>query len=158
VADRSIEVTGIAETVRALEEFPKEVVVIGFVQALHAAADVVAAEVAHWTPLTKRYGGLLEYRGELRDNLQKKVMIFNDVSGGMAQVGFFRDPYARVAAWVEWGHVGVGHKPDKVVWGVVKPIPFMRTAADISAEPAVEAFAKSLENTVNAKYRAAKVA
>src|ERR1035441_926774 len=150
--DRDIQVTGIAEVVEMLEEFPDHIVVIGFTNALHAAAEVMANELQIQTPLKQSTGGILEYQGELRENMQIKVALFNDKSGGVADIGWFRSPYSNVVQFVEFGHRMVGHKPDLKELGMVPPHPFMRPAADISAEPAIDAFARSLEDTIKANY------
>ncbi len=145
-----------------LREAPKTVVANGYLKALSSAGNVVANEVEHKCPTKKEdVGGLLE-RGELRENIMLAVEIDSQYRGGIATVGFRTRAAAAVALWVEWGHrmvVRGGTYIDnrgKVRKGThlkdIPAYPFMRPAADVSADKAIDAFAQSLTQTVRENF------
>lgn len=150
MAGELITVTGLAEVQEMLATAPKEIVARGYLRALQAGADVIADEVEVRTPIkAEDTGGMLD-KGVLRESLMIQVTLDSQFRGGVAEVGFGKNGV--VANWVEYGHRMVGHAPGKKEKGVVPPHPFMRPAADASADRAIEAFANSIAQTVKNNF------
>jgi hypothetical protein len=151
MADELFKITGLEDVQRMLDDAPRDLVARGFLKALQASADVIAEEVGVRTPIkSEDTGGLLE-RGELRASLRTDVQLDSQFRGGVARVGFGKA--GAIANWIEWGHRLVGHKSSgKKLIGEVKARPFLRPAFDSSADAAVDAFARSLEQTVKSEF------
>jgi len=133
-----------------LREAPKTIVARGYVRALSAAGNVVADAVEARTPIkAEDTGGLLD-KGVLRESLMVAVTLDSQLRGGSAEVGFGKN--GSVALWVEYGHRLVGHRPLKKLLKGVPAYPFMRPAADASADAAIAAFARSIEQTVKSEF------
>lgn len=128
-----ITITGIEEVQQMLKEAPREVVAGGFLKALQAGANVIKTEVAARTPVDT---------GNMRSALLSEITIDADFRGGMAEIGFGKEGHK--ANFVEYGHRMIGHKPSKKDEGMVQPHPFMRPAAAVAADAAIEAFAETL--------------
>lgn len=95
--------------------------------------------------------------GSLKEHLMSDVALDANGRGGDAQIGYGKQGY--VARMVEYGHRMVGHKPKKEDTGkIVAAHPFMRPAAAESGEAAIEAFGKSLEESMAAGIPGVKVA
>jgi hypothetical protein len=90
-----------------------------------------------------------ETAGDLRAALMSAVTLDAQFRGGVAEVGF-GTKQGHIANFVEYGHRMVGHKPGKKELGMVAAHPFMRPAAEVSADAAIDAFADSLEATLKA--------
>jgi len=154
--DFSVTVEGLDEVVKMLDEAPRTIVARGYLKALQAGANVIADAVEIRTPVkAEDTGGLLD-TGELRESLMIDTQLDSQFRGGVAEVGFGKN--GAIAAWVEYGHVLVGHKPGKKPLGEVPMHPFMRPAFDASAEAAVDAFAESLRETVTESFPQGEVA
>ena len=157
MSDFNITIEGLDETVAMLEQAPRRIVSRGYRKALQAAADVIADEVRVRTPIKAEDTGGLLAEGELRESLVTDVEIDSQARGGVAEVGFGDNGH--VALWLEYGRHVVGHKPELKDTGKVIPAkPFMRPAADASAEAAVDAFAESLKQTVTEEFPQGRVA
>jgi hypothetical protein len=143
-----IKITGLAEVQRMLREAPPKVAFIGLGRALHAAGTEFAGAIYHACPETEegaRSGQAAD--GDiphLQDELQLDVYMYAD--GGKAQVHFGKLDY--LAAWLEFGHRRVGHKPGMKLLGFQKPDPFVRRAADESAENAIAVFVDFMDKAV----------
>jgi hypothetical protein len=142
-----VKISGIEECCADLRRVSSTARTVGLVRGLHAAAAVIEREIDIWTPVrTNRVGGDQDYQSLITD-LQVRVGIDTRFRGGSAQIGFFRQAY--LANWVEFGHRMVGHKPLKKNLGAAVPAhPFMRPAADVAAEPAVEAFVDAVNEAL----------
>lgn len=117
-----------------LERAPKEVVPGALLSGLRAGGQVIEEHMAGRVP---------DKTGDLLSDLGTTITLDSDFRGGIAQVGF-TSAQAHKAGWVEYGHRMVSHEPDKAEIGQVQPHPFMRPAADASAEEAVEAFTETV--------------
>jgi HK97 gp10 family phage protein len=149
MAGELITVTGLGEVQRALAEAPRLIVANAYLKALQAAANVIEQEVAIRTP-ERDEGSRNEDDAHLIDGLMTAVELDSQFRGGVAMVGFGKQGHK--AMWVEFGHRMVGHKPGKKQLGQVAARPFMRPAADASANKAIEAFADSLAESLKAGY------
>lgn len=141
-----VTITGLSEVQAMLRDAPKNIVALGFIRAVSAGANVIADEVELHTPVKAQdTGGLLD-KGELRESLMIDFSMDSQLRWAAAQVGFGKNGH--VALWVEYGHQMVGHAPGKKARGQVAAQPFMRPAADASADAAIEAVTRSLSDTV----------
>jgi len=144
----SIDISGIEETCAWLTAAPANIAKGAIGKALTAACvPVVQALEAHTPVLT----------GSLEEHLISDVALDANGRGGQAQVGYGKQGY--IARMVEYGHRQVGHKPKKADGG--KPVaahPFMRPAAAESGEAAIEAFGKSLQESLREGIPGVKVA
>ncbi len=133
-----------------LTRLPRDIVLGGYNRALHAAADVIEAELDLRTPVQIALAGgdLVVEGGRLKESIVSVVTLDSNYRGGMVEIGFGKLGY--IANFVEYGHRMVTHKPGSKEVGFVPAYPFMRPAAEAAAEPAIDAFAKSLAQTVNA--------
>lgn len=144
----SVQVPNLREVQELLTKASRTVASQGMVRALSAAANVIADEVERRTPVKKEdTGGLLD-RGVLRESLMVKVTLDAQFRGGTAEIGFGKNGH--VALWLEYGHLllgrgAPGHRP---ILRRIPAYPFMRPAFEASAQPAVETFARVLEETV----------
>jgi HK97 gp10 family phage protein len=143
-----IKITGLADVQRRLKEMPSLVVAKAFHAALDRAAGVMAAEVEIRAPLGEE--------GLLPESIITPVEVDVQKRGGQAAVGFSsaQDPRTGVpedvkAAWVEYGHRQVTHRPGHEQVGYVLPHPFMRPAFDSSANKAIEVFAQALAENLS---------
>lgn len=142
MANQLVKVTGIEEVCAMLTAAPKGVVRLAYGKALAAAAvPIVEALEAH-TP---------EETGALKAAIVSDIALDAEGKGGTLSVGF-SGKQGHVANFVEYGHRMIGHKPKKKDLGEVKPHPFMRPAANDSADEAIEAFAGSVEQSLKAEY------
>ncbi len=144
----SITISGIEETCAWLTAAPANIAKGAIGKALTAACvPVVQALDAH-TPVDA---------GGLKEHLMSDVALDANGRGGDAQIGYGKQGY--VARMVEYGHRMVGHKPKKEDTGkIVVAHPFMRPAAAESGEAAIEAFGKSLEESMAAGIPGVKAA
>jgi HK97 gp10 family phage protein len=140
----SLQITGLQEVQQMLKDAPRIVVASAFVNALDAGAQVIKAALAPRIPVSDE-----ETAGELKAALMSTVTLDPQLRGGVAEVGF-GTKQGHIANFVEYGHRMVGHKPGKIELGMVSPHPFMRPAAEVSADAAIEAFADTLETTLRA--------
>lgn len=125
-----IEIDGVEEVAELFRNAPKESIPSALLKALSEAGRVIEEYMAGRTP---------DKTGELLANLDISVTLDSDFRGGYAEIGFSGEQ-GHVARFVEFGHRMVGHKPDKKLLGQVEPHPFMRPAADASAEEALDVF------------------
>ena len=125
----SIEIEGLEEACGMLTEAPGQVVPGALLHGLTAAGDVIEEYIAGRTP---------DKTGEMLVDLGYTVTLDANFRGGEVAVGFGDQGYK--AAWVEYGHRMIGHKPGKKDEGMVQPHPFMRPAAEAATEPALDAF------------------
>lgn len=155
MAGELIEAIGIEDVQRMLRDGPKTLVATGFVRALSAGGNVIAGVLEAKTPVKEEdVGGLLD-KGELRESVMVAVTLDPQFRGGSAEIGFGKIGF--VAYWLEYGHRILPHNPAtrnskeylNTVKGFVKANPFMRDAADASADAAIEAFAASLIETMS---------
>lgn len=138
--DIQVTITGLEECCENLANAPKEAIPNALLAGLTAGAKVIETAVAARTP-----SGTISSEGEtslitLREDLDTNVTLDSEFRGGVAEIGFSEPK----AGWVEWGHHMLGHKPTKKDLGTVQPHPFMRPAADVAEEPAVEAFVEAV--------------
>ena len=157
MADWSLTLTGIQPTIETLRSMPSVIVARGFTQALSAAGQAMANELERQTPIkSEDIGGLLD-RGVLRESVMVAVNLDSKLQGGTADVGFTHSNGAdRVALWVEFGHritprhIGYGRhrRSTGKAYGRVIDNPFMRRAAAISADAAIDAFVSSIQSTI----------
>jgi hypothetical protein len=136
-----------------LDRVPGDVRKIGFARALVAAAVPVFNALERWTPVAEYPAGMFAYPGSLSLHIRTDIYFAED--GGVASINFGK--YGDVARFVEYGHRMIAHGAkwaDRMknyvgkVLGIVPPHPFMRPAAFESADDAVEAFVRSLEETL----------
>jgi HK97 gp10 family phage protein len=139
VADELIKVTGIEEVCAWLKAAPKNIVKGAYVKGLAAAAVPVVEALEAATP---------QDTGKLKESIVFDIALDADGNGGVLSVGFSGEE-GHIANFVEYGHRMIGHKPRKKDLGEVKPHPFMRPAAAASADDAIEAFAQSIEESMN---------
>jgi|SRR5665213_3365535 len=159
MSDFNITVEGLDETVAMLENAPRTIAARGYRKALQAGADVIAKAVEERTPIKSEDTGGLLSEGELRASLMTDVELDTQLQGGVAEIGFGND-VGNVPLWLEYGHRILPHNPASrksqeyldSVKGFVPAKPFMRPAADASAEAAVDAFAESLAQTVSEEF------
>ena len=149
-------VTGLTETIATLESLPKNIVALGFLKALEAAAVVIEREVERRTPIRLEISGgdLAVAGGSLKAAIMHTVTLDSQYRGGFADVGFGKQGWK--ANLVEFGHVMRGHKPDKKLLIVkstgqpwVPAHPFMRPAAEFASDAATQAFADVLRDFIN---------
>lgn len=168
MAEQRIEVssiTGIEEVQAFLSEAPKVLIAQGYLKALQAGSDVIRAELDPRIPIRESDLVTVAMKGErhpgdLKRALMVEITLDAKYRGGEANVGFGNQGF--VARMVEYGHRLVGRKPKGMsrkrfreegkAYGQVPPHPFMRPAADASADAAIAAVAKSLEETVKQNY------
>jgi hypothetical protein len=143
-----IKITGLAEVQQTLRNMPRTLAAQAFFDALRAGVEPIMREVAARTPEASE-GEHKEDQTHLIDALMCEIEIDSQGRGGHAAVGFGRE--GRKALWVEYGHNLVGHEPGKKLIGSVAPHPFMRPAADASADEAIAAVARVLESKVNGR-------
>ena len=138
-------ITGFEETLRLLEDAPKQIVLLGYGRAARAGINVVAAELARRTPVRT---------GKLVKSLKTAVKVYAENAdsqnisaiGVKASVGF-SGKEATVANALEYGRSVVTRSGR--VTGFVHAYPFMRPAFDASADAAVDAFASELESALS---------
>ena len=151
----AIEIDGIEDVCAALLESRPAVCVVGVTLGLHAAAEVIERAIDFKTPTrTNRVGGDKDYQALITD-LQSRVTIDSDLRGGSAEIGFFKEAW--LANILEFGHREVGHGTSKEdrdrrwaggLRSIVPANPFMRTAAEESTEPAVDAFVAEVNDVL----------
>lgn len=142
-------ITGLEEVQKRLAAAPKTVVVKGYLKALDRAAGVIAAEVEARTPEGET--------GLLKESVYTSVELDADGRGGSAAIGFRSTksertgaPQDAIAVWVEYGHQLVSHgkRSSRKVIGQVPAHPFMRPAADVAGDRAIEVFAEVLSESL----------
>ena len=136
-----IKVDGLEETFALLKDAPRNLVARGFRRGLQAAGNVIGAELAKRTP---------QREGKLIRSIKTDITLDSQFRGGEVDINFGAQGYK--AAWVEYGHRMVGHKPGKKLLGEVAPHPFMRPAANAAGGAAVDAFEAELEQTIREEY------
>lgn len=158
-------VTGIEECCADLLRLKPALGAVAVTRGLHAAGAVIERAIDFKTPTRiKRVGGDAEYPS-LITRLEVRVTMDSQFRGGTVEVGFWGHG-ATVAKWVEFGHRMVGHGQGKETrmkaWkdageAMVPAHPFMRPAADLSEEEAVDAFI-GVVNEVMAEFVGAEAA
>jgi hypothetical protein len=107
--------------------------------------------------------GGADFGGHLADDLATTIELSFDGQSGRMYIGFKRQ--AAKAIWLEYGHLMVSHKPDRVPLegtrtpgyfvvpgGTENPGPFMRPAFDESAEQATELFFKTFIRIIEEEW------
>jgi hypothetical protein len=156
------QVSGLTEVVDMLRNAPQTIVATGYVKAISAGANVLAAGIESICPVKKEdTGGILE-RGELREGISVDVQSDSQLRGGIGRVGWTTKRLADTAKWVEYGHrvvvPGGTYKDNRgrVHKGThtkdVPAYPFIRPGFDNSAEAAVDAVVESLDATVKEHF------
>lgn len=139
--NETIQIEGVERVAQALESAPKELIPGALLAGLKAASAVIQPAIAARIPRrVLRKGGDAHYPA-LAADLDHAITLDDNFRGGLAEVGFGKQGY--VARLVEYGHRMVGHKPKKKVLGTVETHPFMRPAAEVSEEAAVDAFTEA---------------
>jgi HK97 gp10 family phage protein len=128
-----IEITGIEACCEALKRAPRAAMPAALLKGLTAGGKVIQDAIAVRTPIDT---------GEMKADLKTKITLDAEFRGGVAEVGFTKQAYK--ANFVEYGHRMIGHKPAKKDLGKVEAHPFMRPAAEVSKEAAVEAFVEAV--------------
>ena len=147
-----LEVEGLEDACKLLDQVPKIVAARGYVNGLSAAGDVMEAALWPRTPvdtiaaMNKAHGG----KGALVTRIVKDVELDANGRGGQVEVGF--GPLGHIALWVEYGHNQVtggrmGKQGSKVV-GFTPAHPFMRPAFEASKDQAVDAFVEAVVETL----------
>ncbi len=162
--DVSVSITGLSEAMAMLAGAPKTVVAAGFLKALSAAGNVIAAELEANAPVkAEDTGGLLD-RGVLRESIVVAPELDPRFRGGEVNVGFTPGNDAdKVAYWLEYGHRLVrrsrlsyidtrGRRRRGTPIGEVQPHPFIRRSAVMAEDPAIDAFVDSLRQTVTEQF------
>jgi hypothetical protein len=157
-SDAIITITGLAEVQAMLRDAPRHIVVSGFARAGRDAANVFEAELAVRTPVRTETlwndETFSEFRNQTGGGLRASVVSTVEVDaqgrGVHTQTGFGKQGH--VAAWVEFGHRMVTHKPKKREVGFVPAHPFIRPAFEASGDRAIDVFARSLTRTVKEEY------
>jgi hypothetical protein len=128
-----IEIDGIEGVVEMLRSAPKAVVAGGFLKGLQAAAKPMEEALDGRVPVES---------GALKAARVTDITLDSEMRGGSLEIGYGK--LGHEATWLEYGHHMVGHRPDKKLLGEVSPKPFMRPAAEASAEAAIDAFSEAL--------------
>lgn len=149
MVDTLITVAGLEDVQQMLAEAPRVVVASGFLKAASAAGSVIQERLLEATP-ERDEGERNEDDAHLIDSSVVEITLDSRYRGVQVKVGFGK--LGHRALWVEYGHVLLGHKPGKKRLGDVLAHPFMRPAADASAESAIAAFANSLAETVRNEF------
>ena len=149
-------VTGLTETIATLESLPKNIVALGFLKGLEAAAVVLQEEVDRRTPIRLEISGgdLVVAGGSLKSAIMHTITLDSQYRGGFADVGFGKQGWK--ANLVEYGHIMRGHKPDKKLLRVrtsgtfrVPAYPFMRPAVEFASERCTQVFADTLKDFID---------
>ena len=166
MADEVITISGVMETIQALNELPAALVGLAGLRSLQAAAAPMRNALERRTPYsglsvsgwTARTGARLSTstvdshggRGALRENIKTKIVLDSRLRGGKMDVGFMTFDLAAVADWVDRGHRIVGHRPGLKDTGKrVPPHPFLLPAFEESWEQSFQAFANTFSATIN---------
>ena len=138
-------ITGLTEVQKMLTDAPGEIVLLSFQKGLSAAGEVIAQEIFVRTPEREDENTRPDDQIPLREDISAVVTLDASGRGGVVAVGFKKMAY--VARFLEYGHRMIGHEPDKkllhgkkAVGGFVKAQPFMRGAAEVATDRAVQAF------------------
>lgn len=110
------------------------------------AGTVISNALAAFTP-ERDEGDRNEENPHLVDSIVIETEVDAEGRGVVVHVGFGNMGY--VANFVEYGHRMVGHKPDKKQLGMVQPKPFMRPAAAVAAEAAIDAFLTAIKGVID---------
>lgn len=152
-----IKIEGVAEVCDWFASAPAALVDVAVTTGLHAAGSVIEQAIDESAALHTRevrIGGDSAYQSMIT-GLDVRVTLDEGHRGGRAEVGFFGQPQASVANWVEFGHREVGHKPGEKPLGDVPEQPFMRPAADAVEEDAIDAFVEAVDGAVKQFQEAA---
>jgi HK97 gp10 family phage protein len=133
-----VQITGLAEVCKQLEELPRVVVKRCYKEALDAALVPVLEALDPLIPV---------HTSNLRAHAMFVINIDADGRSATASIGF--GDAGRIALWLEMGHREVGHRPDLKLLGEYAPHPFMRIAFEESNEQAIEAFTARLTELVS---------
>jgi HK97 gp10 family phage protein len=134
----AIHVKGIEAVCANLDKMPDRLVKGAYAKALSAAAVPIVEALVPRIPV---------HTGDLAAHLVTEVAINAEGKGGYVQIGFGKRSY--IARFLEYGHRKVGHKPKLTFKGqFVSARPFMRPATETAAEAAVQAFANSINESV----------
>lgn len=171
-SSKGFTVTGIREVCDAFDKLPQAVVMLGYLKALEAAADVIepalkqntpVGQVAVWNPET--FSVVMAPSGSLKRSVQRRIELDKHGAGGLLYVHFGKLNF--IANFLEYGHNIVTHWASKVPYkdsrgrlrykksgghvivGFVKPNPFIRETADQVFEPVIDAVTESITKTVN---------
>ena len=144
MAGELVPIEGLEEVQRMLADAPRVIVGSAFARALKAGATVIEEALAARTPVREiRSGGDVD-EPALIENLRVDIALDADLRGGSAEIGFGKAGY--IANFIEYGHRMVSHEGKEL--GRVQPHPFMRPAAELSADAAIEAFGNTLVETL----------
>jgi HK97 gp10 family phage protein len=133
-------ITGIEETIAALNDMPDRIAKVATVKALNAGVQPILETIRPRIPIGAT--------GELSNSLMYTINIAKDGRNGIAQIGFGKQGF--VARMIEYGHRIIGRKPKKTDLGKTVPSrPFMRPAAETAAGAAIEAFAASVKESID---------
>jgi len=144
MANDLVPIEGLEEVQQMLAGAPRVIVGTAFARALKAGATVIEEALVARTPVREiRSGGDID-EPALIENLKVDITLDADLRGGTAEIGFGKAGY--VANLVEYGHRMVSHEGKQL--GSVQPHPFMRPAAELSADAAIEAFGDTLVETL----------
>jgi len=130
-----------------LTQAPRQIAKYAVVRALAAACKPVVAALEIATPIMA--DGSIHHRppaGALKAHVITEIALLQDGTGGRAQIGFGR--FGFYARMVEYGHRMIGHNPKKRSLGAVSPHPFMGPVVAETADAAVDAFAKSIADSL----------
>jgi hypothetical protein len=125
---------------QSLLAMPGDLVRECFPDALAAGGAVIERELRPRTPQAAEETTSAREYGRLVDDLSTHVEV--DALEGTAKTGFGK--LGHVALFEEYGHRKVSHT-GKVV-GFVPANPFMRQAAEVAADGAVDAFEESIKD------------
>jgi len=148
-----------------LERAPKNLRRVAFARALAAAVVPIVQELEARAPVAEYPAGMFSEPGSLQDHVVTDIALDEEGNGGVASVGFGK--YGNVANMVEYGHRMVAHGAkhsdrmrnyEGTLLGEVVAHPFMRPAAAASGDAAIEAFAESVETTLQQTPTWAEVA
>jgi hypothetical protein len=138
--DFGVEIRGVEEVCEELANAPKKLIPRALLAGLTAGGNVLEEAVRARTPQGKPTSEGEVSLVPLAADLDTNVTLDSEFRGGVAEVGFSD----MKASWVEYGHRQIGHKPAKKDQGTVAPHPFMRPAAEVVAEAAVDAFEEAV--------------
>lgn len=158
----SLQVTGLDEAIQMFQGLPEIVQVYGLMKGLNAAGDILFNAVEAITPIrldpdstvASGWSGHGVGGGGLKAAVKKDVVVRTDLTG---TVRINHGKLSYVAYFLEYGHQMIGHKPQlkklegsRTPGGRVRAYPIMRPVAEQYAQPAVEAFTKSIIETISA--------
>lgn len=144
----TLEVSGLSELDDMLSELPARMAKQIFGHALKAAGAVVLKDMRARCPVLTKDAGPFSNSlpaGALLQDLSAKVSLYPQNNAGVCRVGP-SDRTAYVAVWLEYGHLLMSHgkKGKRKEIKHIAAKPFMRQAADATAQAAVDVFGAEL--------------